>query len=80
LSKKSEDKPTEIAPGLSIGLQTPKRLLLIVEYNSAGGMGEHDATEEGLRALIENPDNPTKFNVKLMRSVNEDQVEQCFEM
>jgi len=42
------------------------RIKLVVSYESAGGMGERDAIEEGLRAIIENPRNPTKFKVELM--------------
>lgn len=38
-------------------------LLLFVTYESAGGMGENDAIWEGLKAIIENPDNPTVFTV-----------------
>jgi hypothetical protein len=34
------------------------KLRLIVSYESAGGMGEHDAIEEGLRNLIETKENP----------------------
>ena len=40
---------------------------LVVSYETAGGMGMDDAIQEGLRAIIENPDNFTKFTVEEMR-------------
>lgn len=44
---------------------------LTVSFESAGGMGEIDAIEEGLKAIIENPDNPTKFEVESMSTIAE---------
>jgi hypothetical protein len=41
---------------------------LVVSYKSAGGMGEHDAIEEGLRGIIENRSRG-KFDVKELRGL-----------
>lgn len=47
---------------------TEKRhIVLVVNYETMGGMGESDAIEEGLREIIENPENPTKFDVDFLR-------------
>lgn len=45
-----------------------------VSFESGGGMGELDAIEEGLRAIIENPENPTRFIVESMSSATEERL------
>ena len=51
-------------------------ILLVVEYETAGGHGEHDAIEEGLQGMLENPDNPTVFEVKVFRSITPEEMKQ----
>ena len=40
-----------------------KLVTALIEYESGGGMGESEAVEEGLRGIIENPKNPTRFSL-----------------
>ena len=45
-------------------------ILVIVSYESGGGgMGEHDAIEEGLRALLQHQQNPTVFDVEVLTHI-----------
>lgn len=49
---------------------------LIVSYRSGGGHGEHEAIEEGLLGMVENPDNPTRFKVEESGYLNENEIKE----
>ncbi len=51
---------------------------LIVSYESAGGMGEHDAIEEGLRTRIESS-RATKFTVESLGGISEEEAKKIIE-
>jgi hypothetical protein len=38
--------------------------MLVISYQTGGGHGEHEAIEEGLTSMIENPDNSTRFKIE----------------
>jgi hypothetical protein len=53
-------------------------ILLIVSYKNAGGMGEHDAIEEGLRVRIESS-RATKFTVEYLEGITEERAKTIIE-
>lgn len=52
-----------------------KMVTALIEYESGGGMGESDAVEEGLRGIIENPKNPTRFSLSSISTTESDETE-----
>jgi hypothetical protein len=55
-----------------------KYIHLVVSYESAGGMGEHDAIEEGLRTRIESS-RATKFTVEVLEGITEEEAKKIIE-
>lgn len=51
---------------------------VIVSYETAGGMGEHDAIEEGLRVRIESA-RAIKFTVECLTGITEEEAKKIME-